>query len=165
MKQTMSEQKYGQARILVIDDDPLVTRTVQAYLKKTGFEDTESLNRSNQAIEKIELFQPDLILLDIFMPDVSGLELLQKIKSQPRFEQVIVLMLSSAEEKEKYRSLEMGAAGFIKKPVTAEISKHICRAFDVANRLGLLTKSKTERVEQVLADDTRETNCIGWSNS
>ena len=80
-----------------------------------------------------------MILLDIFMPDISGLELLKQIRANPELNQIIVLMLSSAGRDEQYKSLELGALGFIQKPTTAAmLVQTVTSKFGIARRIGLL---------------------------
>lgn len=108
------------ARILVIDDEPLVTRTVCHYLQKAGYQDLHSLNDSRLAIDTIVEVAPDLILLDLIMPHVSGLELLEQIVGDTRFRDASVLVLSSADKSLKYKSIRLGATGFVDKPVSRD---------------------------------------------
>ena len=90
------------------------------------------------AMEVISEFNPDLILLDIFMPDVSGLEVLRQIRSNCMLDDIIVVMLSSAGRDEQFQSLELGALGFIQKPTTAvELVRTVTSKFCIARRLGI----------------------------
>jgi DNA-binding response OmpR family regulator len=108
------------ARIMVIDDEPVMTLFVSKTLNKAGFENILAINNPHAALDEISRFQPDLILLDIVMPELSGLELLDSIRSDERFRDVTVLMLSAADKKSKYRALNLGAVDFINKPVDAD---------------------------------------------
>ena len=108
------------ARILVIDDEPMMTLFVKRILKKAGFENISGISDPNIALEKIAEVEPDLILLDIVMSGMSGLELLAIIRDDERFRDVTVLMLSGADKKSKYRALNLGAVDFVNKPVDAE---------------------------------------------
>lgn len=125
-------------KILVIDDIVLVGRTVSAQLKRAGFSNVRFETDPRLALDVIEEFQPDMVLLDIFMPHLSGLELLQKIRADEALNHVVVLMLSSAGRNEQYKSLELGALGFIQKPTTAgKLVQTVTSKFAVARRLGL----------------------------
>lgn len=128
----------SERRILVVDDEELVTRTVAAHLQVKGFANVRQATDSRLVMSIIESYQPDLILLDIFMPYFDGLKILSQIRSNSSFDKVIVLMLSSAGREEQFQSLELGALGFIEKPATAnQLCKEVTRAFQVAHRLGL----------------------------
>ena len=82
--------------------------------------------------------KPDMILLDIFMPHISGLELLQMIRQVREYDDIIILMLSSAGADEKFKSLELGAFGFVQKPITAvNLVQTMTSKFVMASRLGI----------------------------
>lgn len=153
-----TETQHKQSTILIVDDDPLTVSIVQEYLALAGFTDIHTVTNPQRVMQEIGERKPAMILLDIFMPEIDGLELLKQIKSRPELDEVIVLMLSSAEGNEKYKSLEMGAAGFIKKPVTEEISNHVLRAFNVAMRLGRLMnlRSSFDLSKDCSTDDSQQ---------
>ena len=109
--------EWRKSRVLTIDDEPIVCKFVDSTLRRGEFTCIESLHDSTIALKKIEEFKPDLILLDINMPGVDGLELLKQIKSDERFADIKVVMLSTAGEESKWKSLELGAFDFIDKPV------------------------------------------------
>ena len=124
-------------RILIVDDEPLVTRTVSAYLRKGGYTEVRSENDSREVISAIREFKPDLVLLDINMPHISGLELLEQIGREHDFDSVVVLMLSAAGEEEENKSYDLGSLGFVPKPATAEsVLRIVTSTFRIANRFG-----------------------------
>lgn len=108
------------ARLMVIDDDPLITRFVNVFLKNAGFDQIVCLNQTVGAMEQIHQLRPDLILLDIEMPVISGLQLLEEIRDTFEFDDITVVMLSGADKASKYKSLNLGAVDFIDKPVHAD---------------------------------------------
>jgi len=83
-------------KIFLIDDDPFVTTLYKARLQHEGFQ-VDALNNGREAIGKLEQFLPDLLVLDLHMPEVSGIELLQKIRthSNTRLRTLPVVILSS----------------------------------------------------------------------
>lgn len=105
------------AKILLIDDEPLVLRTVTSHLNSGQFENVAAISDPREAIAKIEEYQPDLVLLDIIMPEISGLELLSQIKSKGQLARIKIVVLSSAGEEARWDSLDLGANDFIDKPV------------------------------------------------
>ena len=124
-------------KILVVDDEPVVAKTVAAHLRKGGFTDVRVETDSRRVIEAIREFGPDMVLLDVFMPYFSGLDLLEEISATADFDNVIVLMLSSAGQNEENKSLELGAMGFLPKPTTSEeLIRIISTTFRVTNRFG-----------------------------
>lgn len=125
-------------RILIVDDDHLICRVVSAQLIAAGFAEVSFETDSRKVVEQIDEYKPDLILLDIFMPHISGLRLLKAIREKTQWDRIIVLMLSSAGSTEHYLSLEFGAFGFIQKPVTAEnLVQIITKKIALAHRLGV----------------------------
>ena len=108
---------YESARILVVDDEPLVIRPVVQILNQAGFKRVESENDPRRALHTVQKFRPDLILLDLIMPEMTGVEFLEQLKSSPDFDEISVLILSAGRMSDKYKSLRLGAVGFINKPV------------------------------------------------
>ncbi len=124
-------------RILVVDDDPVVVATVAAHLCSGGFSHVRQETDSRLVIDAIREYEPDMIVLDIFMPHISGLELLEQISANAEFDKVIVLMLSAAGLQEEDRALELGAMGFLPKPTNAEeLIRIISTTFRITNRFG-----------------------------
>jgi two-component system cell cycle response regulator len=103
-------------KILVADDDPALTRTLTWILKENGYEVT-TLQGGEQLLEQLDVEQYDLLLLDIMMPKVDGLQLLERLKNDPQHKDLPVLMISSMPPEEAtVRSFGLGAADFIAKP-------------------------------------------------
>ena len=114
------QSSFSDHRILIIDDVELISAVVTKHLLRGGFKQVRTETNSNNAMAVIEDYRPDLILMDVKMPDVSGLELLASLRSIPDQSKVIVVMLSSAGLEEQQQAVELGANGFLQKPVTAE---------------------------------------------
>jgi two-component system cell cycle response regulator len=103
-------------KILVADDDPALSRTLWWILKENGY-DVTTVPGGEHLLERLETEPFDLILLDIMMPKVDGLELLGRLKGDDRFKDLPVLMISSMPPEEAtVRSLGLGASDFIPKP-------------------------------------------------
>jgi two-component system cell cycle response regulator len=103
-------------KILVADDDQALSRTLSWILKENGY-DVLTVPGGEHLFEHLQAEPFDLLLLDIMMPKVDGLQLLQRVKSDPRFKDLPVLMISSMPPEEAtVRSLGLGAADFIPKP-------------------------------------------------
>src|SRR5881396_563405 len=104
------------AKILVADDDQSLVRTLTWILKENGYE-VVTVPGGEGLMGKLEEERPNLLLLDIMMPKVDGLQLLARMKSDERFRDVPVLMISSMPPEEAtVKSLGLGAADFIAKP-------------------------------------------------
>jgi two-component system cell cycle response regulator len=103
-------------KILVADDDQALSRTLSWILKENGY-DVLTVPGGEHLFDHLQAEPFDLLLLDIMMPKVDGLQLLQKVKSDPRYKDLPVLMISSMPPEEAtVRSLGLGAADFIPKP-------------------------------------------------
>lgn len=104
-------------KIMIVDDVPVNIQVVQAYLINGGYEDFVTLTDSTQAIERIGIDDPDILLLDIMMPGVSGLDILQALRADERHVRLPVIILTGADSGDlKRKALEIGATDFLSKP-------------------------------------------------
>lgn len=100
-------------RILVVDDEERMVRFIRMNLEHDGFQVSEAFN-GKQAIQKLRDVTPDLILLDIMMPDLDGFEVLETLRE---ISNVPVIMLTAkGEEDDRVRGLELGADDYVTKP-------------------------------------------------
>jgi len=104
--------------ILVVDDNPKTVEMLESYLKSEGF-NTISATSGKKALELAEKLQPFAITLDIIMPEMDGLEVLEKLKSNPKTNDIPVIMVTVSDD--KGASFVMGAVGYISKPVDNNI--------------------------------------------
>ncbi|MFM9263694.1 adenylate/guanylate cyclase domain-containing protein [Tychonema sp. BBK16] len=105
-----------QADILVVDDTPDNLRLLIRILQKQGYK-VRPVTNGFSALEAIQSSHPDLILLDIMMPDISGYEICQKLKSQPEFREIPIIFLSALEDVlNKAKAFEVGGSDYITKP-------------------------------------------------
>src|SRR4029077_8766997 len=112
----MPPPESGLAKILVADDDQSLVRTLSWILKENGYE-VVTAPGGEGLIGKLEEERPNLLLLHIMMPKVDGLQLLAKLKSDERFRDIPVLMISSMPPEEAtVKALGLGAVDFIPKP-------------------------------------------------
>lgn len=103
-------------KILVIDDFPDNVFLLQDRLEKEGFEVIKAYN-GNMGLQKAEMENPDLILLDIMLPDISGFEVCKKLSTQEATKQIPIILLTALTEAENTRAgLQAGAFDYIKKP-------------------------------------------------
>jgi DNA-binding response OmpR family regulator len=108
----MSNQ-FERRKILVVDDEERMVRFIRLNLEHDGFVVSEAFN-GKQAIQQLRDASPDLILLDVMMPDLDGFEVLEIIRETSK---VPVLMLTAkGEEDDRVRGLELGADDYITKP-------------------------------------------------
>jgi putative two-component system response regulator len=107
-------------RILVVDDDDQVRSYLRRLLVRSGYEVEESAT-AGDAIERVRAAPPDLVLLDLQLPDRSGIEVLQEIRAEPSTRLLPVVMLTGmASPAEKIRAQAEGVTDFIAKPFSPE---------------------------------------------
>jgi len=100
-------------RILIVDDEERMVRFIRLNLEHDGFQVSEAFN-GRQAVQKLRDVNPDLILLDVMMPDLDGFEVLEMIRE---ISNVPVIMLTAkGEEDDRVRGLELGADDYVTKP-------------------------------------------------
>jgi adenylate cyclase len=102
-------------RILVVDDVPRNVRLLAAVLTAAGYE-VVSAGSGAEAIAAVARDAPDLVLLDIRMPDIDGYEVCRRLRSDPAAEFLPIVMVTSAEGEERVAALEAGADDFVAKP-------------------------------------------------
>jgi len=109
------EQISG-GKVLVVDDEPVNTNLLKRIFLKQGH-DVLALNQSRQLMETIEAYEPDVIILDVMMPERNGYELTQELKASANWRHIpIVLLTALAEQEACIKGLEAGAEDFVTKP-------------------------------------------------
>jgi len=106
-------------RILVVDDEPGITRLLKLNLEQTGQYEVATENASQAALAAAEQFQPDLMLLDVMMPGLDGGNLAAELQASPKLKGVPIVFLTATvtrEEVNKRRGL-VGGLPFLAKPV------------------------------------------------
>lgn len=109
------------AKILVVDDEPFITKLITAILQKSGFT-TAQAGDGQEALARLKPEPPDLVLLDIDMPRLDGYETLARIKGDPETARLPVVMLTGAQigREARLKCLSLGADDFLTKPVDEE---------------------------------------------
>lgn len=104
-------------KILLVDDDPDIIELLTYNLEKEGFE-TASAEDGIQALEVAKAFKPDLILLDVMMPKMDGIETARQLRQLPNFKETYILFLTArAEEYTEVAAFDVGADDYIVKPI------------------------------------------------
>ncbi len=108
-------------RILVVDDEEDILELIRYNLAKEGYHITAALT-GEDAIKKAQLETFDLIVLDLMLPGIDGLEVAKRLKNNPKIEQVPIVMLSAkGEESDIVTGLELGADDYITKPFSPRV--------------------------------------------
>ena len=103
-------------KIFIIEDEPSIIQLVQHNLEKNGFIVSSSLN-GNDGLKELKKFQPDLLLLDWMVPDLTGIEICKNIRKDNSFKNLPVIMLTAkGEEEDKIKGLDSGVDDYLTKP-------------------------------------------------
>ncbi|MES2793085.1 MAG: HD domain-containing phosphohydrolase [Planctomycetota bacterium] len=106
------------SRILIVDDESLNIDVVQGYLELDGYFNVQSTTHAIEALSLVSEFRPDLVLLDIRMPGISGLDILKALRADFEFSTIpIVILTANSSGETKLEALEFGATDFLAKPV------------------------------------------------
>lgn len=105
---------HTRPRILILEDNDAIARLMQLFLEEEGYEVRIS-ERGRQVFNIVSEFEPDLITLDILLPDVDGLHIFRQLKSQPLTRGIPIVFVTALEDRME-EGLMMGAQGFVPKP-------------------------------------------------
>lgn len=113
-------------RVLIVDDEPVNQELLEAFLIGCDY-DLDFAADGAEALEKVKSFEPDLVLLDIMMPRMSGFEVCEQIKKDPQTAGVMVLMVTALGELgDVERAVKVGCDDYLSKPVNkAELLKRV----------------------------------------
>lgn len=102
-------------KILLVEDEPLIVEMYKTRLEKEGFE-IFCEDQGSKVLELLPNFKPDLILLDIILPELDGFSLLEEIKKQPQYQKTPVFLLTNlGQDSDLKRGQELGAQGYLVK--------------------------------------------------
>jgi len=107
-------------RILIADDEPDIVTSLEFLMRGGNYEVRVALN-GEEALRLAESFRPDVVLLDVMMPQRSGFEVCQKIRENPALRDVKIVMLTAkGRDAEKDRGLNLGANAYVTKPFSTK---------------------------------------------
>jgi len=109
----MSETQFANRRILVVDDEERMVRFIRLNLEHDGFEVVEAFS-GQQAMDRLRETLPDLVLLDVMLPDIDGFEVLRLIRENN--EVPVIMLTAKGEEDDRVQGLELGADDYVTKP-------------------------------------------------
>jgi two-component system, OmpR family, alkaline phosphatase synthesis response regulator PhoP len=106
-------------RILIVDDEPNIVAALEFLLQKNGYAVKVAAN-GEDALAQLDAFKPDLVLLDVMMPKVSGYEVCQRMRAQPQWQHIKIVMLSAkGREVEVNKGMSLGADLYVTKPFSS----------------------------------------------
>jgi len=110
----------AEPRVLVVDDQPINIKLLQRKLEREGMQVETALN-GRECIERVRKEPPDLILLDVMMPEMDGIETCQELKKDPQSQTIPIIFITAKSSKEgKLEGLDAGAVDYITKPIDLE---------------------------------------------
>ncbi len=115
----MQPQSQGNStpRVLIADDDPLGAELLEAYLSGNDYE-LRIASDGEQTLQLVASWRPDLILLDVMMPRISGFEVCKRLRSNPATRDIGILMITALDQpSDRDRAVEAGTDDFISKPI------------------------------------------------
>lgn len=130
--------------VLVVDDNKITTKLLRRYLEAKGFEALEAYDGID-CLEKVEIRQPDAIVLDVMMPRLDGYETTKKLKSQEHTKDIPVVIVTALNDvANQIKSIESGADDFLSKPIEEKL---------LIAKVKLLTSLNIERKKALAAAD------------
>ncbi len=106
------------SKLLIVDDDELLNNSLNAVLTRSGYE-VASVLKGEEAIQQIIEFQPDIVLLDLYLGSITGLEILQKLRAEKN-ETPVILITAFSDVNSAVRAIKLGAEDFVLKPLDLE---------------------------------------------
>lgn len=112
-----NEYEMSESKILLVDDEPDILEFLGYNLKKEGF-DVKSCTNGREAIEVARSFDPDLIILDVMMPEMDGIETCHEMRQVPKLKETLIMFLSArSEDYSQIAGFDAGGDDYITKPV------------------------------------------------
>lgn len=132
-------------KILLVDDDPALRMFVEATLEKEGHE-VDLLPDADDILAQLDALSPDLLILDLTLPHISGYEVLKNIRKESRFDIIPIVLFSAQDDtKAKIKGLDLGAVDYLVKPIPPD---------ELAARVRALIRQK-KRQDELLAEYKR----------
>ncbi|MCB0022719.1 MAG: response regulator [Caldilinea sp.] len=118
------------SKVLIVDDEANIVISLEFLMEQAGYE-VAVARTGEEALEQVESFNPDVVLLDVMLPGINGFDILQHIRQRPRSQSTAVIMLTAkGREVEVTKGLALGANAYITKPFStrellAEVRRHL----------------------------------------
>jgi two-component system response regulator ResD len=139
-------EAHARGSVLVVDDEPTIAEVVARYLDRAGYQ-TSVAGDGLEAIEVAATQRPDLVVLDLMLPGLDGLEVMRRLRAQDRDRVAVILLTAKGEESDRVIGLRLGADDYVVKPFSpAEL---VARVDAVLRRVD---KSPTQEAPIELSD-------------
>jgi DNA-binding response OmpR family regulator len=126
--------------VLVVDDEPTIAEVVARYLRRAGYT-TETASDGARAMHAAAELQPDLVVLDLTLPRIDGLEVMRRMRAEDRSRPAVILLTGRAAESDRIGGLRLGADDYVVKPFSpAEL---VARVDAVLRRAGVAPAQRT----------------------
>jgi two-component system, OmpR family, alkaline phosphatase synthesis response regulator PhoP len=119
-------------RVLVVDDEPNIVMSLEFLMRRAGF-DVQVARNGREALDALEGAPPDLLLLDVMMPEFDGYEVCERVRARPEWSGTKIVMLTArGREVERERGLALGADAYVTKPFsTRDLVEQVKRMLHV----------------------------------
>jgi DNA-binding response OmpR family regulator len=116
-----SSQQMHHSRVLVVEDEPEIAELIRLNVEREGFK-ADVVHAGEPAVDFVQQQQPDLVLLDLMLPDIDGLEVCRRLKWEEATRNVPIIMVTArGEESDVVTGLEMGADDYVTKPFSPKV--------------------------------------------
>ena len=111
-------EQLKDATIMMVDDEAITMEVVRSFLEDAGYKNFVLVDDSTQATRELREHRPDVLLLDVMMPEISGFDILGELRSDPEFQHLpVIILTSSSDAATKLQALDLAATDFLSKPV------------------------------------------------
>ena len=162
----ISKEEFSKLRILLVDDMPSNTLLLKAMLKSEGYQ-LDAASNGYEALEKVKQWMPNIILLDVMMPDIDGFQVAETIRNNPAYENIAIIFITALNSADEIvKGFESGGNDYITKPINAkEVTVRVRQqALLILSRDEITTQVKEleknikwrDRLYSVIAHDLRD---------
>src|SRR6202023_3484878 len=153
----VSEPLLHRMKILVVDDDRISVNLLEQLLQRHGYTRVMGITDSRSAVETCATFGPDLLLLDLMMPEVDGFAVLDALRSDASEDFLpIIVLTGDVSEEAKSRALNAGATDFLVKPVSQTEALLRIRNLLETRRLNVVLRNQRSALEDAVRERTAE---------
>lgn len=118
---TLPSKELLSSRVMIVDDEPINVKVARKFVATLGYSNFVTLTNSLEVVQTLRKELPDVLLLDLMMPDFSGLDILETMQSDSTLRRIPVIVLTASSDRgTRLRALELGATDFLAKPLDCE---------------------------------------------